>query len=1048
MDANLGQGVLRHIRTLIAGRQSEGQGDGDLLDQFIRRRSDSAFAGLLERHGPMILSVCRRVLRDEHLAEDAFQATFLVLARKAGSIRKRDALASWLHGVALRLAHKLHAQTHRGERSMSPAQLPPVAAAPTRCEEHEILDEELQRLPDRYRLPLVLCYLEGRTHNEAALQLGWSAGQLRGLLDRGRERLRSRLVRRGVTLPVAGAAALLADAVVSAAVPPLLAVSTLKAAALFSMGKTLAGSGVSVSVAALVEGGLQMIGSKKAAMLVLLALAGTLVGGGLALLANGARRPPVEQQETPQIAAPEPGKNPVRPIVAAEPDKGKPERSDKQGPRLVVQTGRIGYIHSLALSSDGKRIVSGGADGNAVLAEVATGNLIQTFTGHTGTVNAVALSEDGQWLATAGSDNTARVWEVATGKQVHSFKGHVEAESDRIPWIADRKIVSCVGFAADGAMLVTGCLDGTARLWNLATGKELRVFDQGAPVTAAFLCGNDKRLITGSQEKPARMWDLETGQEIAAFRDADSAGQLALSRDGQWLASAKEGPDETTVRLWNVQTGKMARSFPVPRAVRVLRLSSDGKWLAAGCGLGAMKEDEQESLRIWDTASGKQLRVFGGKIHVMSLAVSNDDAKIFASHLGLANEKVPSILGEWESADGKLVRAFHGAVKYYSTGLAVARDGSLLATGFQLWDAARGSGTIFNGIAYPRQIVLSSDGRRLVSVLNVHPAAFSWNLTREENVLAAKLDRTFGQATMVASAAISPDNKWLVTGASKGSAYLAGRGNSKLGSVYVWNLASGKEVRVWECHPTGVGSVAVSADGKQVVTGGMGDGMARLWDLATGQEIRAFQVRPSPASFSSWNWVALSNDGKHLAMACGADNSVVLWDLATGKEVRTFLGHTAAISSLAFADDSKSLVTGSYDHTARLWDVATGKEIHVFRGHTAGVNQVALTGNGQRLVTSSEDSTFRVWDVGAGRELCQLVTFDKRWAEVAAFDKEWAVIDAEGRYDCTNDGDVEGLHWVVGKETFPLSQFKDRFYDPGLLAKYMGFNREPLRKVQ
>src|SRR5579884_879234 len=196
-----GNGVghfLRRFRTL-AGCVPDERGDPYLLERFVTQRDQSAFAALLSRHGPMVLGVCRRALGDEHLAEDVFQATFLVLARHAAAIRNRTSAGSWLHGVALRLCRKARA----AER---PADLPPPAPCPgpadeaSRREVCRILDDELQRLPERYRLPLVLCYLEGLARDEAAARLGWTTGQLKGLLERGRERLRGRLVRRGLTL--------------------------------------------------------------------------------------------------------------------------------------------------------------------------------------------------------------------------------------------------------------------------------------------------------------------------------------------------------------------------------------------------------------------------------------------------------------------------------------------------------------------------------------------------------------------------------------------------------------------------------------------------------------------------------------------------------------------------------------------------------------------------------------------------------------------------------------------------------------------------------
>src|SRR5271166_2450533 len=232
--------VLRYIRTLVPGEAGEGQSDQHLLDHFVSQRDESAFAALLQRHGPMAMGVCLRILHDNHLAEDAFQATFLVLVLRAGAIRKRASVASWLHGVAVRMARKRKAQARRGQlpavrlHATEPCRDSSTAAAER--EEHELLDRELQRLPDKYRLPLLLCYFEGLTQEEAAAQLGWTAGKLKGLLERGRERLRFRLTRRGVALAAAASATMVAP--LSAAVPPGLGVGTAQAALNVVSGKT------------------------------------------------------------------------------------------------------------------------------------------------------------------------------------------------------------------------------------------------------------------------------------------------------------------------------------------------------------------------------------------------------------------------------------------------------------------------------------------------------------------------------------------------------------------------------------------------------------------------------------------------------------------------------------------------------------------------------------------------------------------------------------------------------------------------------------------
>jgi RNA polymerase sigma factor (sigma-70 family) len=184
-------------------RRAAEPADAELLRRFVAGRDADAFAALVGRHGPMVLGVCRRVLRHPHDAEDACQATFLVLARRAAAVRRPGSVGCWLHGVALRVARRLAADAarRRAVEAPAPPDVPPAAVEVTWREVQAVLDEELARLPERYRQPLVLCYLEGRTQAEAARLLGWGPGTFRGRLDRGRMRLRDRLTRRGLGLP-------------------------------------------------------------------------------------------------------------------------------------------------------------------------------------------------------------------------------------------------------------------------------------------------------------------------------------------------------------------------------------------------------------------------------------------------------------------------------------------------------------------------------------------------------------------------------------------------------------------------------------------------------------------------------------------------------------------------------------------------------------------------------------------------------------------------------------------------------------------------------
>jgi RNA polymerase sigma factor (sigma-70 family) len=190
--------LLWHVRRLAASEPAGARTDYELLERFAASRDEGAFAALVRRHGPMVLSTCRRVLRHLQDAEDAFQATFLILARKAASIRRSESVGAWLHRVAYHLALRSRAGADRRPRAETRKDLTGSADPPAEATWREVqalVDEELQGLPEKYRSARVLCYLEGLTHEAAARRLGWSKGTLRRRLGQGRELLRRRLIR-------------------------------------------------------------------------------------------------------------------------------------------------------------------------------------------------------------------------------------------------------------------------------------------------------------------------------------------------------------------------------------------------------------------------------------------------------------------------------------------------------------------------------------------------------------------------------------------------------------------------------------------------------------------------------------------------------------------------------------------------------------------------------------------------------------------------------------------------------------------------------------
>jgi RNA polymerase sigma factor (sigma-70 family) len=257
--------------------------DGDLLLRFAHGRDEDAFATLVARHGPLVLGVCRRVLPDTNDADDAFQATFLVLARKAGSIRQPERLASWLYGVAYRVAHKARASAavrHARQQQVPVMQPPEPDREADRNELCRVLDDEMQRLPERFRTPLALCYLQGKTREEAAAQLGWSAGAVKGMLERGRQLLRAQLARRGLGVAEGVLVAVLSEGALSAAVPAALSERTVKAGMLFASGEAVPGS-----AAVLAEGALRTMWISRVTIRLAMAVVLGLVGAGAVALA-------------------------------------------------------------------------------------------------------------------------------------------------------------------------------------------------------------------------------------------------------------------------------------------------------------------------------------------------------------------------------------------------------------------------------------------------------------------------------------------------------------------------------------------------------------------------------------------------------------------------------------------------------------------------------------------------------------------------------------------------------------------------------------------
>jgi RNA polymerase sigma factor (sigma-70 family) len=364
--------LVQQLRRLAGLPGAGALTDRQLLDRFVRHHEESAFAALVQRHGQLVLGVCRRVLQQEQDAEDAFQATFLVLARKAASVHWQESVSHWLYEVACRLARKAKvSRRQRQAREQQVVKQPAVASEsdPSWREMQEVLDEELRRLPEKYRAPLVLCYLQGLTQDEAARRLGWTLGTVRGRLWRGRDLLKGRLERRRLALSAVLGATFLMPATVPAAVPPVLATATIQAGMHFAAGPLAAGT-VPAGVLTLTEGMLKAMFMTKLQMTAVLLLAAGVLGAGTDLLG----RHVLGQNSAPaqQTAAEEPigAENPLAEEQARREPSQRTDDPARRADDRRPQRGENARREEAPRPDLTARVVAVSADGNKITVEM------------------------------------------------------------------------------------------------------------------------------------------------------------------------------------------------------------------------------------------------------------------------------------------------------------------------------------------------------------------------------------------------------------------------------------------------------------------------------------------------------------------------------------------------------------------------------------------------------------------------------------------------------------------------------------------------------
>ncbi|WP_197442797.1 caspase family protein [Lignipirellula cremea] len=673
---------------------------------------------------------------------------------------------------------------------------------------------------------------------------------------------------------------------------------------------------------------------------------------------------------------------------------------------LVVQTGPALPITDVAFSPDGQFLVNAG-DATPRVWKLESGEVVRELTGHRLPATVAAFSPDGKYVLTGGYDSFVRLWDWREGTLAQSFGPHLRVEGD-----STSPGVQHIAMTGDGQIVMTTDLTEANRativLWNAKTSQELRRFGNARAITAAAMSADGKRVAFANERHEIEIWNAANGQSSGVLRGHSMPiNALAFSPDHQQLASAS---DDRTGRLWEVDSAKESHLLPGHfERVTDVAYSADGSRVATSSA--------DSTARLWDPASGRMLHKFsaaGPKL--LAVAMSADGNQLIA---GGDDLELHRFTLEGDPPAGRI----RGKTTELTSAIIVADPPMLVAatpSEYCVWDLRAGRQSHRRALSGQR-LFMAPGGRFAVTMDDTSKLQL-------HSVLSNDPPRTLpNPAGEVASVQFADEDRQVIVFARDGS-------------VRVWNCDSLQLLHHWQRDEFQARDfrAQVLPSGQQLVSLGYQGG--QIFSLADGKKLGELAAEKHTVDYlaaTADTSLLVTRDHRHY----------VVWDGTTLLERLRFPANFApADSALLFASHD-SPVMFSPDHLllaigdaedVRLIDVATGKLLRTITGHSEPVLSITFTQDGERLVTTSADQTCRIWNTATGERIASLASLRTGG---------WVIIDDVGRYDGSDNGNVEGIHWVVGDETISLPQLKQRYYEPQLLAKTLGYNREPRREV-
>jgi WD40 repeat protein len=562
--------------------------------------------------------------------------------------------------------------------------------------------------------------------------------------------------------------------------------------------------------------------------------------------------------------------------------------------------------------------------------------------GHDRGVNSASFSSDGTRIVTSSDDGTARVWDAATGQEILALHG-------RVGWL------NSASFSPDGARIVTAS-DRTARVWDATTGQGI-VAMRGHEdrVWSASFSPDGVHVVTASNDRTARLWDATTGREIVALRGHEgSVNSASFSHD---MARILTASDDRTARVWNATTGQemlalrghedwvYSASFS-PNAARIVTASSD------------------RTARLWDAvAGGEIIALRGHEGSVWSAFFSPDGVRVITS----SGDRTARL---WDATTGRAIMALRGHEDWVRSA-SFSTDGARVVTASgdrtaRLWDAEVGEEIVGRHSHEDRIncVALSADGMRVVTSSDDRTVRV-WDATTGQEILA--LHDQWGR---VRSASFSRDGARIVTASD--------------GTARVWDAATGRKILAL---PRWANSATFSPDGARILTTSE-DGTARVWDAATGQEILALRDYGGKVLSASF-----SLDGARIFTA--SYRTVRVWDATTGEEILASRDDRRQMRGAFFSPDGSRIVTDDFG-TMSLWETSAGEQAAWPVGYEGEIWSASFLPVGVRVVTASKDRTARLWDAETGREIARII-LDAAVTAVSMCGSAIALGDALGR---------------------------------------------------